>query len=453
MKPRQGLRFLHSLNTRSMKDGDILKWIEKRRNAVNYKIRKIDIRKLKGWTFDENEIRHDSGKFFQIKFLRCELNGEKWDQPIINQPEIGILGFITKEINGVLHFLVQAKIEPGNINIVQLSPTVQSTKSNFTKVHGGALTPFVDYFLDGNSIILVDQLQSEQGSRFNQKRNRNIIIETNEDLKHENYIWLTLGDLVSMTKYANTVNMDSRTIISCIHFGSYDFENYEIAYYMGLNNQSPWLDSIIRRDVYQHSIPEILSKITEFKFRREFSREIITLDQCQDWSYTDGMIRHKDEKYFDIVGYNIFIENRESSEWTQPMVRPSDEGICCFFAKKIDGVYHLLVQFKDEIGSFDGVEMAPTIQASGENLRSSIHYDTYKKLIKTDKVLMNIMQSEEGGRFYKEQNRNIIIDVTDEEVTENCNYFWMTVHQIKTFLQYNNYVNIQTRSIISSLPL
>jgi hypothetical protein len=29
----------------------------------------------------------------------------------------------------------------------------------------------------------------------------------------------------------------------------------------------------------------------------------------------------------------------------------------------------------------------------------------------------------------------------------------MTVHQIKTFLQYNNYVNIQTRSIISSLPL
>ena len=66
---------------------------------------------------------------------------------------------------------------------------------------------------------------------------------------------------------------------------------------------------------------------------------------------------------------------------------------------------------------------------------------------------MDIMQSEEGGRFYKEQNRNIIIDVTGEEIKEDPSYIWMTVHQIKTFLQYNNYVNIQTRSIISSLPL
>jgi oxidase EvaA len=63
------------------------------------------------------------------------------------------------------------------------------------------------------------------------------------------------------------------------------------------------------------------------------------------------------------------------------------------------------------------------------------------------------MQSEEGGRFFNEQNRNIIIDVTLDDIKETPGFIWMTLNQIKTFLQYNNYVNIQTRSIISSLPL
>lgn len=455
MKPRQGLRFLKSLHTRSINDGDILKWIEKRRNSVTYKIRKIDLKKLKGWTFDDKQISHDSGRFFQIKFIKAQLDEFHWDQPIINQPEIGILGFITSEIDGVLKFLVQAKIEPGNINIVQLSPTVQSTKSNFSKVHGGSLTPYVEYFLDQKSLTLVDQLQSEQGSRFYRKRNRNIIIEIQEDIeKLDDYIWLTLGDIISMTKYPNTVNMDSRTVISCIHYGSFDFENYELSLFLGSDIKfSPWISSMIRRDVYEKSHPEILSIITEFKFRREFERKKIPLLESEQWIYENGIIKHIENKYFDVVGYNIHIENRETSEWNQPMIRPKESGICCFFAKLVDDVFYLLVQLKDEIGSFDGVEMAPTIQTSSENLKTVLFYDIYKKLIKSERVLMDIMQSEEGGRFYKEQNRNIIIDVTEEKIVEDSNYIWMSIHQIKTFLQYNNYVNIQTRSIISSLPL
>ena len=48
-------------------------------------------------------------------------------------------GIICKKINGKLNLLMQAKIEPGNVNCVQISPTIQATKSNFTQVHGGKL--------------------------------------------------------------------------------------------------------------------------------------------------------------------------------------------------------------------------------------------------------------------------------------------------------------------------
>ena len=62
---------------------------------------------------------------------------------------------------------MQAKIEPGNINIVQISPTFQATKSNYTTVHKGRKPYYYDYFNgEKNAEIIINQLQSEQGSVF-----------------------------------------------------------------------------------------------------------------------------------------------------------------------------------------------------------------------------------------------------------------------------------------------
>ena len=74
------------------------------------------------------------------------------------------MGIITKEFKGVLYFLMQAKIEPGNVNCVQLSPTLQATKSNYTQTHAGKAPKYLEYFKNvTQDQILVDQLQSEQG--------------------------------------------------------------------------------------------------------------------------------------------------------------------------------------------------------------------------------------------------------------------------------------------------
>ena len=136
-------------------------------------LEKISFSDLKGWYLNKEsgDIRHKSGKFFQIQGIEIQIieNDREisWSQPIINQPEIGFLGCITKEIDGILYFLIQAKVEPGNINTAQYSPTLQATKSNFTKVHKGSSQPLLKYFL-GNEKgkVIIDQLQSEQGARF-----------------------------------------------------------------------------------------------------------------------------------------------------------------------------------------------------------------------------------------------------------------------------------------------
>lgn len=43
---------------------------------------------------------------------------------------------------------MQAKIEPGNVNRIQISPTIQATKSNFMQTHGGKAPAYLEYFSD-----------------------------------------------------------------------------------------------------------------------------------------------------------------------------------------------------------------------------------------------------------------------------------------------------------------
>ena len=110
----------------------VLNWMKEKNSLVISNISELPLDELKGWSFTKDRIAHTSGKFFSIDGIRVKTNYglvNEWEQPIINQPEIGFLGFIVKKINGVLHFLLQAKIEPGNLNIVQLSPTLQATRS------------------------------------------------------------------------------------------------------------------------------------------------------------------------------------------------------------------------------------------------------------------------------------------------------------------------------------
>ena len=64
----------------------------------------------------------------------------------------------------------------------------------------------------------------------------------------------------------------------------------------------------------------------------------------------------------------------------------------------------------------------------------------------------SVYQSEEGGRFYHEQNLNMIVEVPeDSPIEEGGNYCWMTLNQLQYFVIFNNYVNISARSILSAI--
>jgi oxidase EvaA len=419
-------------------------------------ISRIPFSKLEKWKVDPltGSIHHESGKFFSIEGIHVKTDMgsvKEWKQPIINQPEIGILGFLTKEIGGILHFLIQAKIEPGNVNHVQLSPTLQATKSNYRQIHQGKSPRYLEYFLNAKpEQVILDQVQSEQGARFFKKRNRNIIVHTLDEIPdHPDFRWVTLGQIVELIRLDNTVNMDTRTVISGIIF-----DNQQSHEFAGL--AAEFLHSAIDPEFQKHSDDDILFWLSRLKSTFELQVDRIPLNQVNDWIIDDSEIRHKDGKYFRVIGVEVSIENREVRSWHQPLVEPVQEGLCAFIVKRINGTIHFLVQAKLESGNFDIVELAPTVQCLTGNYRNSPVKPAYLDDVldaDAERIVFDTLQSEEGGRFYHEQNRNRIVMMPDDFSEETPDaYRWMTASQLKMFLKFNNYLNIQARSLLSALP-
>ena len=101
---------------------NFMEWLEEKKANVNHKVTPIKFSEMSNWRFNDatGNLEHDSGKFFSIEGIEVKTNWgnvAEWSQPIINQPEIGFLGIITKKIDGVLYFLMKLKL---NLEILML---------------------------------------------------------------------------------------------------------------------------------------------------------------------------------------------------------------------------------------------------------------------------------------------------------------------------------------------
>lgn len=201
-------------------------WIDGHLRSTRLSAELLPLDKIDKWHIDEGtgNIFHESGRFFTISGLkvrhRWRFQEIEWDQPIIDQPENGILGLLAKRINGVMHFCLNVKEEPGNINLMQLAPTVQATYSNYTQVHGGNLPPFINLFLDPpRDRVLFSRLQTQDGGRFLFKSNKHMAVLLDEDEPDdlpEGFIWLTLRQISDLMKRDNLVNFCTRSVLSCL---------------------------------------------------------------------------------------------------------------------------------------------------------------------------------------------------------------------------------------------
>lgn len=438
----------------------IREWIDTRNARLKVNIEKIDFSYEGFWYYDKRDgyIRNENNSFFQIAgYQEIEDDHIVAEQPIIIQKEIGYLGIICKMIDGELNFLMQAKVEPGNVNVVQISPTLQATKSNFLRRHGGKSPDYLDYFIEaGNYDVIVDQVQSEQSSRFYKKRNRNIIIFVENDVPViESHKWMTLGQIKELMKVNNLVNMDTRTVISCLPFSDELSMEYMEEIRPMIQDYSLY-ESFFKKPDYD-AIRKIFNKINDYKmFSRDKSR-ILPLRSLKGWEMNSKEIVCKKPYDFKVIYCRIEIEDREVKYWEQPLIEALGKAVFGIFTCIMDGIRKYLVCVKHEMGCFDFAELGPVVQMEPSNPR--VKLNTVEKLFldkmdRREDIIVDVVLSEEGGRFFHEENRNVVIAIEKDEIKDiPDDYFWLDYATISEMIQFNNCVNIQLRNLISLIDI
>ncbi|WP_067563129.1 NDP-hexose 2,3-dehydratase family protein [Nocardia acidivorans] len=422
-------------------------WFDKCRERNDYEVRRIGLDDAPGWHIEPRtgDLSHETGKFLSVRGVEIDTDHRDtahWRQPIILQPETGILGILVTRVRGAVYCLMQAKMEPGNINLLQLSPTVQATRSNYTKVHGGKSVPYLEYFTDpAPGRVLVDAMQSEQGAWFLHKRNRNMVVEVTGDIPvHEDFHWIRLDCVARLLVRPHVVNMSARSVLAGM-----------VLLYPELSVATPYSGPA------RHSLGAVLSWLRDARARYRLTQSPIPLRAVPEWNWVDGTLEHEAGLHFSIIGVDVRASNREITRWSQPLLRPIAAGVIGFAVRHFDGVPHFLVHARTEAGTREVVEIGPTVAAIPANYTGlpAIRRPRYLDALLTaapGAVLVDVLHSEEGGRFYRAENRYVIADLgpaLGESVPPD--YHWVSLPQLVELARYGNLVNIAARSLLSCL--
>ncbi|HEV2720501.1 MAG TPA: NDP-hexose 2,3-dehydratase family protein [Thermoanaerobaculia bacterium] len=391
---------------------DVLgEWLSSLLDEARCRVDTIPLADSAEWRFEDGAIVHRSRGFFRVIGLQCRDDDAAL---FIDQRTVGTLGFLIRDHE----LLVHAKIEPGNVGLIQLAPTCQATESNALRMHGGAAPPFIDAFPRGAALYDVDQ--SEQGTRFLGKRNRNVLAAARRYLPlPPTHRWMPADEVLELTRLDYTVNTDARSVLVCAPWyrlvGRVPFSRFRGGFGAELMVSAHWSSRSLER-----------VKASILAMRAAAPDPVIV--PLHDVSPNGVRVRQ----------IRVSVRGREVPSWDQPILDSSSEGKVILACGRIDGVLHFLFRARPEPGLRNKVELTPTVVVEpGGHAAAGVD----------GVVVAEVRQSEEGGRFYRDTNLYQIVDVGEASDAEH----WLTLADVRQLLDEPGWLTNEARSALSLL--
>lgn len=372
------------------------------------------------WIYDEDSVRHRSGGFFRILGLRYADTARASPtlcQPIIDQPEVGLLSLGISEPGAAAQVLVQLKCEPGNVGGVQLAPTCQATQSNLTRIHGGSLPPGARLMRPGVRMIS-DSLQSEQGTRFWRKRNRNVVMAATlgsvpDDDQH--LCWLSLPLLRQALAADYLVNTDARSVLATTHWeevmGEQPFASASLSDVLEPLLHKSWR-SQSTHEAYQRA-ETVMDWLERRRIQVVGELSLVPIAVVPALRSTGrGLSWGAKSSSFDIRHVSVSILGREQEHWDQPLIDSRGVGSASLFVFQRQGELLFIFRAACEPGLHDRVELQPALcRAPGAVSERDSAW--LVRLARAGIVMREVRQSDEGGRFWRDITVYRVVAIAD----------------------------------------
>ena len=258
---------------------------------------------------------------------------------------------------------------------------------------------------------------------------------------------MTLGQIKELMRRDNLVNMDTRTVLSCIPFCA----EPAAARCCGDTALARSLSEPVNFD----RLKDVFRFFNDYRMFSPLRAERCGLSELDDWVRDDSGMYRPGGYAFRMIYCDISIEGREVTHWTQPMFAAEGPATFALAALECGGTLRFVVKARPEIGCFDGIELGPTLQMEYGAAPAELDEVERRMLAALDgggEPLCDVMLSEEGGRFYCEQNRNAVLKLAPQALGElPRGWFALTFRELNMLAQQNNVLNIQLRNLLSLL--
>lgn len=440
------------------------RWQREAVAAARFECTPIRFAETVEWSINDGRLRHRAGGFFSLAGIEAEARDGALDglqQLIIFQPEIAINGFLLQERESRPHLLFQGRIEPGNVGGLQLAPTVQSTPSNYRRVHGGRPTAFVGFFLDpGAAEMVIDTLQSEEGTRYCGKYNRNVVARLrpgDEGNVPPQYRWYDFDAIRAFAHADNVLNTDARSVLACLDWrllaGRSDlFEAWGDRAFAAQLRRS-YLGS---EEDAETPTRDVLAWLADQRARLGLRLQIVPLGALRNWVAEAGAIREREPRLgFAARLFHVVARGREVDAWDQPLIDSQSRGLIALVCQARGATLKFLVKASREIGFLEGVQLGPSVnippggKSSGDDPVERLLLATMAEGSRCQ-VLQRLVQSEEGGRFYQDENEYSLVVVDGGlALPATDNYRWLTLAQIRELMPVSGTFSIELRGALS----
>ncbi len=372
---------------------------------------------------------------------------------MIDQPEIGILAFLITNNENNREWLIQNKPEPGNVGFFQYAPSVQATKSNYEQVHGGAPTPYLEFFIGNDEALLVSIENSEQGDRFLNKFNRNAkhLVPDSFRLSETalNYKWISNCELKQELRKSFKVNTDARSVITsgAWYLLATDANNLFLSsdlpsHFANALNQS-------YKDIKLSRLNQAFSVLKKINHLFSSSYTLIPLNKMKHHTIDSaGIYNSKQER---IVGYyHSHIPDREKPTWQQPLLERSQSEECVLLFIIKNNIAYFNVAAYPEIGFKNRVEFGGTFQTGKDPFKIST--TVLAEFKNNMNILCQIEQSDEGGRFYQNNTKyTLAYWKHNPDTLERENSAWLSAAELEQLSMKKGTLTNELRTLLSLL--
>jgi oxidase EvaA len=174
------------------------------------------------------------------------------------------------------------------------------------------------------------------------------------------------------------------------------------------------------------------------------------------WRVERDGIRPLGGSGFEVIHVAVEARDREVPAWDQPLLRNHEPGLVAMLCQLREGVQQLLLQAITEPGTRQPVEVTATLHPA-PRVGTARKVDTaLRRLLLGPRARVRYAgcHSEEGGRFFRDDNHYRIVELrADEPVPAPPGYRWSTLGEVEALLARENTLTNEVRSLLAALTM